>query len=166
MMPSFDSSTPGSNPVMTSAGSTTSACKHGLLVTLQGVMTVSEALMIPPAGGGTPGSNPSMLGQAQQMRIPTGLSPQYSTQTAWAAGSNDWPLAGTSIGRNLATSPGLYGRSVDMVDVCQQLMDAGTGHAHCVAAASYHEGFPRADVMQVFAQRVALHEHVICPCTH
>lgn len=42
----------------------------------------------------------------------------------WAGPS--WPIAGSSVGaRNLTMGTSPYGKSVDMVDVCEQLMGAG-----------------------------------------
>ncbi len=74
-------------------------------------MFVSDAMMIP-----------SSLG--------TSLKQSENGTMTRVAGSPwvrpSWPLAGTSIGRQtphfgMGTSP--FGKSVDMVDVCKQLME-------------------------------------------
>lgn len=85
-----------------------------------GNMTATEALNIPSA-------SPPV-----QLPMPTRLPPRAmaaaSTVTAATHWSGpDWPM-GTSVGRAslvLGTSPGLFGKSVDMVDMCKQLMEAG-----------------------------------------
>ena len=78
---------------------------------VQGAMFVSDAMMIPSSLG-------TSLKQSENgtmTRVPG---------SPWVRPS--WPLAGTSIGRQtphfgMGTSP--FGKSVDMVDVCKQLMD-------------------------------------------
>ena len=91
----------------------------------QGAMFVSDAMMIPSASMGTSlrqvggGGGVSGRGALGTRAAATG--------TSWVGPS--WPLAGSggaSLGRGmpalgLGTSP--FGKSVDMVDVCTQLME-------------------------------------------
>ena len=88
-------------------------------------MFVSDAMMIPSASLGTSlrhaggGAGPSGRGALGTRAGATG--------TSWVGPS--WPLAGSggaSLGRgmpalSMGTSP--FGKSVDMVDVCTQLME-------------------------------------------
>ena len=102
-------------------------------------MTMSDAMMIP---GGTPGSSqpgvialgtmgpPPQRHAPSAMVMPSGLpgSSNYPfagppTGTSWNGPS--WPIAGTSIGRSTPMGSSPYGKSVDMVDVCTQLMEGG-----------------------------------------
>lgn len=74
-------------------------------------MFVSDAMMIP-----------SSLGTSMKQSS-NGTIPRVAG-SPWVGPS--WPLAGTSIGRQtphfgMGTSP--FGKSVDMVDVCKQLME-------------------------------------------
>ena len=79
-------------------------------------MFVSDAMMIP-----------SSLGTSMK-QSDNGTMTRVAG-SPWVRPS--WPLAGTSIGRQtphfgMGTSP--FGKSVDMVDVCKQLME-GVGHS-------------------------------------
>ena len=89
---------------------------------LQGAMSISEAMMIPPQFN--PTLSPGHVGRAQQMNMPTNVPPVNKTEGNWN-GSN-WPvLNGRATGLSMGTSP--FGRSVDMVDMATQLMEAGGG---------------------------------------
>ncbi len=54
--------------------------------------------------------------------MPTGATPNPKRPVTWTG--PDWPAAG-SMGKpyGLASSP--FGKSVDMVDICTQLMESG-----------------------------------------
>lgn len=85
---------------------------------ITGVMAVSDALSIPGLPGN--GTSPSAY---MQMKLKSGLTPSNK----WSG--PEWPPSG-SLG-SLGVSPKLmfgsspFGKSVDMVDVCTQLMEAG-----------------------------------------
>ncbi len=87
---------------------------------LQGVMSISEAMMIPPQFN--PTLSLGQMGRAQQMNMPTNVPPVNKTEGNWN-GAN-WPVSnGRATGLSMGTSP--FGRSVDMVDMATQLMEAG-----------------------------------------
>lgn len=83
---------------------------------ITGVMPVSDAMSIPALNGSSPTAY-------MQMKLKTGLTPPAK----WSG--PEWPPSG-SLG-SLGVSPKLtfgsspFGKSVDMVDVCTQLMEAG-----------------------------------------
>ncbi len=86
----------------------------------QGVMSISEAMMIPAQF--TSNLSPGQLGRAQQMNMPNNVPSANRTEGNWT-GSN-WPASlGRATGLSMGTSP--FGRSVDMVDMATQLMEAG-----------------------------------------
>ena len=75
-----------------------------------------------------PSLSPGQVGQAgraQQMNMPTNVTSAFANTNQgnnWN-GSN-WPVSlGTATGLSMGTSP--FGRSVDMVDMATQLMEAG-----------------------------------------
>lgn len=79
---------------------------------------MSEAMMIPAQL--SPALSPGQAGRAQQMKMPSQV-PTGNRVEGW--NSSNWP---TSLGRiSMGTSP--FGRSVDMVDMATQLMEAGRG---------------------------------------
>ncbi|KAL0028590.1 hypothetical protein WJX79_003897 [Trebouxia sp. C0005] len=85
-----------------------------------GVMSISEAMMIPAQFN--PMLSPGQVGRAQQMNMPTNVPPVNKTEGNWN-GSN-WPVSnGRATRLSMGTSP--FGRSVDMVDMATQLMEAG-----------------------------------------
>ena len=91
------------------------------LCTLQGAMFVSDAMMIPSSSLGT-----AMKQPAQEGITPAAAAVRRheATGTSWVGPS--WPLVSTSVGRQtphfgMGSSP--FGKSVDMIDVCQQLME-------------------------------------------
>ena len=100
---------------------------------VQGAMFVSDAMMIPSASLGT------SLKQAGGEGGPNGrgavATRAAATGTSWVGPS--WPLAGStgmSLGRGMpalgmGTSP--FGKSVDMVDVCTQLMEGAHAVPFC-----------------------------------
>ncbi len=87
---------------------------------LQGVLSISEAMMIPAQFN--PTLSPGQVGRAQQMNMPTNVPQVNRSEGNWN-GSN-WPVSnGRATGLSMGTSP--FGRSVDMVDMATQLMEAG-----------------------------------------
>lgn len=88
---------------------------------VQGVMSISEALMIPAQLNPAVGSG--QAGRAQQMNMPTHV-PTVNRIEGW--NHSNWPTSlGRATGLSMGTSP--FGRSVDMVDMATQLMEAGRG---------------------------------------
>ncbi|KAL3147967.1 hypothetical protein ABBQ38_014262 [Trebouxia sp. C0009 RCD-2024] len=84
-----------------------------------GVMSISEALMIPPQLN--PAVGPGQAGRAQQMNMPSHV-PTVNRIEGW--NHSNWPTSlGRATGLSMGTSP--FGRSVDMVDMATQLMQAG-----------------------------------------
>ncbi|KAK9841975.1 hypothetical protein WJX81_002205 [Elliptochloris bilobata] len=97
-----------------------------------GVMTMSDAMMIPPSMLGPGSMAPPVL--PVQMRMPNGAAAPALPAPAYVGGA--WPLSagggsggGMSLGRGGTPSYGAspYGKSVDMVDVCAQIMNSGVG---------------------------------------
>lgn len=83
-------------------------------------MSISEAMMIPAQFN--PTLSPGQAGRAQQMNMPTNVTSANRTESNWT-GAN-WPASsGRVAGLSMGTSP--FGRSVDMVDMATQLMQAG-----------------------------------------
>ena len=92
-----------------------------ILLHQQGVMSISEAMMIPAQN--TPLPSSGQAGRAQQMNMPSNV-PTANRTEGWN-GSN-WPASfSRAQGLSMGTSP--FGRSVDMVDMATQLMEAGRG---------------------------------------
>ena len=84
-------------------------------------MSISEALMIPPQLN--PAVGPGQAGRAQQMNMPSHV-PTVNRIEGW--NHSNWPTSlGRATGLSMGTSP--FGRSVDMVDMATQLMEAGRG---------------------------------------
>lgn len=91
------------------------------LCAVQGVMSISEAMMIPAQLN--PLLGPAPAGRAQQMNMPSHV-PTTNRMEGWT--SSNWPASlGRATGLSMGTSP--FGRSVDMVDMATQLMEAGAG---------------------------------------
>lgn len=91
------------------------------LCIVQGVMSISEAMMIPAQLN--PLLAPAPAGRAQQMNMPSHV-PTTNRMEGWT--SSNWPASlGRATGLSMGTSP--FGRSVDMVDMATQLMEAGAG---------------------------------------
>lgn len=85
-----------------------------------GVMSISEAMMIPAQFN--PTLSPGQAGRTQQMNMPSNVTSASRVESNWT-GSN-WPASsGRVAGLSMGTSP--FGRSVDMVDMATQLMEAG-----------------------------------------
>lgn len=83
-----------------------------------GAMPLTHAMIIP--GLGMPGTSPAF----DPLKIKSGANPA-SCSTSWLP---EWPAGqsmGNSYGNKLFGSTPLYGKSVDMVDMCSQLMDPG-----------------------------------------
>ena len=84
-------------------------------------MSISEAMMIPAQFN--PSLSPGQAGRAQQMNMPSHV-PTTNRIEGW--NSSNWPASlGRATGLSMGTSP--FGRSVDMVDMATQLMEAGGG---------------------------------------
>ena len=84
-------------------------------------MFLSDAMMIPSSNSGA-----AIQQSAQEGIMPATAAARRheTTGTSWVGPS--WPLVSTSVGRHtphvgMGTSP--FGKSVDMVDVCKQLME-------------------------------------------
>ena len=101
-------------------------------------MFVSDAMMIPSASLGTSLRHArGGAGAGANVRGALGTRPA-ATGTSWVGPS--WPLAGSggaSLGRgmpalSMGTSP--FGKSVDMVDVCTQLMEGARAVCHAPPA--------------------------------
>lgn len=88
-------------------------------------MSISEAMMIPAQLTPllTPGQAPAGS-RAQQMNMPSHVPTTTNRVEGWT--SSNWPASlGRATGLSMGTSP--FGRSVDMVDMATQLMEAGGG---------------------------------------
>ena len=87
-------------------------------------MSISEAMMIPAQLN--PAVSPGQAGRAQQMNMPSHV-PTVNRIEGW--NHSNWPTSlGRATGLSMGTSP--FGRSVDMVDMATQLMEAGRGEQH------------------------------------
>ena len=92
-------------------------------------MPISEAMMIPPS---TPFGNSGNSGQtntSQQMNMPNYAPAAARFEGQW--GGSNWPASfGRANNFSMTNSP--FGRSVDMVDMATQLMQAGGMHSAAV----------------------------------
>ena len=83
-------------------------------------MSISELMMIPAQLNNNP--SPVQAGRAQQMNMPNNVPVANRIESNW--NGPNWPASfGRAHALTLGTSP--FGRSVDMVDMATQLMEAG-----------------------------------------
>ena len=86
-------------------------------------MSISEAMMI-PAQLTNPNLSNAPPGRAQQMNMPNNVPAAAANRTENNWNGPNWPASfGRAHALTMGTSP--FGRSVDMVDMATQLMEAG-----------------------------------------